>query len=138
MQQFALCIFIGSMMGFVSGLIGVGGGIIAVPSMVYFLSMNTRDAMGTSLAVVVLVALSGAYKQFQQSHVDIKAAIPIAIGGIVFAYIGAWLNHRVDPTLLRRVFAVAILLLSLKMLVDSFKPEELAPRTGTPSAAEFK
>jgi hypothetical protein len=136
MQYYLICVLIGALMGFVSGLIGVGGGIIAVPSMIYLLSMNTRDAIGTSLAVVVLVAISGCFKHFQNNHVDLKAALPMALGGIAFAYLGAWLSHRIDPLWLKRTFAIGIMLLSIKMLIETYQKGE--PATPAATTAEAK
>lgn len=109
----------GVAMGVLSGLLGIGGGVVAVPLMMYGLKMNTKLAMGTSLAVIVPVAVSGSYKHFMQDHVNLGAAALIAVSGIIFAYIGAVLNKRVPERWLRQIFAVFMIVIAVKMLVSS-------------------
>jgi uncharacterized membrane protein YfcA len=121
------CAGIGAAMGLLAGLLGVGGGVIAVPAMIYFLKMDPRLAIGTSLAVIVPVSISGSVKHLLNDNVDLKAGICLAVGGIAFAYLGAWLCHALDPTWLRRLFAVFLLLVGVKMLFEAPAPKEEAP-----------
>lgn len=110
---------IGVIMGVFSGLLGIGGGVVAVPLMMYALKMNTKLAMGTSLAIIVPVAISGSFKHYMQGHVNLNAAALIAVSGIVFAYLGAMLNHRLPEVWLRRFFAVFIIVIAVKLLLGS-------------------
>lgn len=129
MHFYLICAGIGVAMGLLAGFLGVGGGIIAIPAMVYFLNMDVKLAMGTSLAVIVPVATMGAFKQFQQHQVDLRVGICIAVCGVLFAYVGAWLNKSVDALWLHRIFAVFLLVMGAKMLLEKppAKPEEPAP-----------
>jgi uncharacterized membrane protein YfcA len=119
MQFVLICLGIGCAMGFLAGLLGVGGGIIAVPCMMYFLKMGPQQAMGTSLAIIVPVAIAGSYKHISQGHVNFKVAACIGITGILLSYFGAWLNHRMDPLWLKRAFAIFIILTGAQMLLSS-------------------
>jgi len=136
MHFYLICAGIGVAMGLLAGFLGVGGGIIAIPAMMYFLHMEIKLAMGTSLAVIVPVALMGAFKQFQQHQVDLRVGICIAVGGVVFAYVGAWLNKVVDAIWLHRIFAVFLLVMGVKMLLEKppAKGEEPAPAATTAPA----
>ncbi len=112
---------IGAVVGLFSGLLGIGGGVVAIPLMIYALKMSTKLAMGTSLAVIVPVAIAGSFKQYLQDHVNLSAALMIALSGIVFAYFGAWLNNRLPDLLLRRFFAVFMMLIGLKLLWNTLE-----------------
>lgn len=107
----------GAVMGIMSGLLGIGGGVVAVPIMMYCLKMETKLAMGTSLAVIVPVAISGSIKHYTQDHVNFHAAALIALSGIVFAYLGATLNKKLPEVWLRRIFAFFMILISVRMLM---------------------
>lgn len=136
MQFVLVCLGIGCAMGFLAGLLGVGGGIIAIPCMMYFLKMDSHMAMGTSLAVIVPVALMGSYKHISQKHVDFKVAACIAITGILLSYFGAWLNHHMNPLSLKRAFAIFIILTGTQMLLSSGPGSKPAPAEQAIDAAE--
>lgn len=127
---------IGAAMGLLAGLIGVGGGVIAVPAMMYFMGLDTKIAMATSLAVIIPVSISGTIKHATSGHIDYRAALGIALAGVVFAYLGAWLNHRLDPTWLKKGFAIFIILVGMKMLLEKPKPAEKSVTIATPTVSE--
>lgn len=118
------CIVIGSAMGLLSGLVGVGGGIIAVPCFMYFLGMSTSVAMGTSLAVIVPVAISGSIKHYMQDNVQLKYALLVAAGGIIFAYLGAMLNEALGTpereVWLKRAFSIVMIIAGTRMMAKTF------------------
>lgn len=130
-----ICITIGAAMGMLAGLIGVGGGIIAVPAMIYFLDMSPKAAMATSLAIIIPVSISGTLKHFMLGKVDLKVAAAIAVGGVLFAYLGAWLQDQkwLDENHLKKGFAIFILCVSLKMLIEKPKAPEKDDATVPPS-----
>jgi len=108
-------------MGLLAGLLGIGGGTIAIPAMIYLMKMPTHLAMGTSLAVIIPLAVSGTHKHLMNHNVDIRVAVALAIGGIVFAYIGAWLQPRVPDIMLKRVFGAFIILLGINLVLSRSK-----------------
>jgi uncharacterized protein len=133
-----ICIAIGSAMGMLAGLIGVGGGIIAIPAMVYFLGMGPKEAMATSLAIIIPVSLSGTIKHLMAGKVDLKVAAAIAVGGVIFAFIGAWIQHHdwLNDNHLKKGFAIFILCVGLKMLLEKPKAPEKNEAETTPATAQ--
>lgn len=129
-----LGLVVGAVMGLLSGLLGIGGGTIAIPAMIYLMKMPTHLAMGTSLAVIIPLAISGTYKHLSNGNVDLKVALALAIGGIVFAYVGAWLQSRVPDLMLKRIFGVFIIVLGVNLVLSRPKPAADATPPVPPAA----
>ena len=121
-QDLILIIIIGLAAGVLSGLVGVGGGIIMVPVMVLFLKYTQHQAQGTSLAVLTLpVVVLGFLKYYQEckrmgTPIDLKVVGLLAIGFVVGAYIGSSLAVKIDKDLLKKIFGVVLLYTAIKML----------------------
>ena len=101
--------------GFVSSLFGVGGGVIFVPLLVLVLNMNLHLAIGTSLAAIVPTALVGAFRHFSGGSVDFRAALLLAIFAMVGAWLGAGLSLRMEVVLLRKIFALFLFVVALRL-----------------------
>lgn len=111
---------IGLVSGITSGLFGVGGGIVMVPAMMLLLSPPIRDikqAIGTSLVVIIPTALMGSYKHLAQGNVEWRTALSLAPLAIVGSYVGAWLTTHIPADNLKRVFGGFIVLVGLKLLL---------------------
>ena len=107
------------MSGIASGLFGVGGGIVMVPAMMFLLSPPIRDikqAVGTSLVVIIPTALVGSLKHFQQGNVDWRTALSLAPLALVGSYFGAWLTTHIAADNLKRAFGGFIILVGAKLL----------------------
>ena len=121
-QDLILIIIIGLAAGVLSGLVGVGGGIIMVPVMVLFLHYNQHQAQGTSLAVLTLpVVVLGFLKYYQEckrmgTPIDLKVVGLLAVGFVVGAYAGSSLAVKIDKDLLKKIFGVVLLYTAIKML----------------------
>lgn len=97
----------GVVAGVLSGLFGIGGGIVIVPALIVALGFTQHKAQGTSLAALLLpVGALGAYRYYQDNNVDIKAAAGIAVGLFAGALIGANVASSIDPTTMRRAFSL--------------------------------
>lgn len=107
---------IGLASGLISGLLGVGGGVVLVPAILFFLPVDAHKAIGISLAVIVPTALSAAYRHFQYGNVDIGIAAIIAVGASVGAYGGATLANQLDPSMLRKLFGVFLVFMGVNLL----------------------
>ena len=110
---------IGLVSGIASGLFGVGGGIVMVPAMMFLLSPPIRDikqAVGTSLVVIIPTALVGSLKHFQQGNVDWRTALSLAPLALVGSYFGAWLTTHIAADNLKRAFGGFIILVGAKLL----------------------
>lgn len=118
-------------MGFVAGimtvLLGVGGGFIIVPAMIYILGMAARVVVGTSLVMILAVSAWSTMIHAMTTHaVDIVLAGLLLIGGVIGAQYGAVLATRLKPDLLRLALAAIILLVALRMLLGlAWRPDEI-------------
>jgi uncharacterized membrane protein YfcA len=113
--------------GILTVLLGVGGGFIIVPAMIYLLGMPARVVVGTSLAMILAVTAATTFIHSVTTHaVDIVLAGLLLIGGVFGAQYGALLATRLKPDLLRLALAVLILLVALRMFIGLFwHPDEI-------------
>lgn len=114
-----LLIAIGVGAGVLSGIFGIGGGIVIVPALIYLAKMTPQQAAGTSLAALVLPlgAAVGAMAYYKAGHLQPKDALYLAIGMAIGAYFGAQIATTVDALVLRRMFAVLMVLMAMKLWV---------------------
>lgn len=114
-----LLLAIGLGAGILSGVFGLGGGIIIVPALIYIAKMSYQQAAGTSLGALVLPlgAAIGAYTYYKAGHLQIRDALLIALGMAVGAFIGAWISNNVDALILRRGFALLMVAIAVKLWV---------------------
>ena len=121
-QEILIIVIIGLMAGVLSGLVGVGGGIILVPALVYFLSYTQHQAQGTSLGVltfpVVILAFLTYYRECKSMGVpiDFKVIAILAVGFVIGGFFGSHLAVRIDRELLKKIFAVILFYTAFKML----------------------
>lgn len=116
-MQYVYAAVIGLFGGVASGLFGVGGGIVMVPAMVFFLTMDIKLAVGTSLAVIVPTAATGFAKHYQLGNVDWRVALSLAPASICGGYLGAWLTKEVSSLNLKRLFGGFLLLVGARLLL---------------------
>ena len=102
--------------GLVSGVMGVGGGVVMVPSMVILMGIEQVVAQGISLAVIVPTALSGAFQHYRLGNVDVRRALTIGVGGVFGGFGGAQIAQLLPGPVLRGLFAVFLLFSSQRML----------------------
>ena len=114
-MAYFLTAFIGFLGGVVGGVFGVGGGIIFVPLMVLVLRFDPHLAIGTSLAVIVPTALAAAIRNFHAGMIQWQTVIILAAFAILGSWLGAGLSLKIDAAMLKRLYAVFLMLLSLKM-----------------------
>jgi uncharacterized membrane protein YfcA len=121
-QLVLTALFIGLAAGILSGLVGVGGGIIMVPALVFFMHYTQHQAQGTSLAVltlpVVILASLYYYHQCQKlgTPIDLKVVGLLATGFIVGGFFGSKIALAINQDLLKKIFAVILFYTALKML----------------------
>jgi uncharacterized membrane protein YfcA len=110
-------IVLGLFAGTLSGLVGIGGGVVIVPALIFFFKFSQHSAQGTTVAMLVPpVGILAAVLYYRYGFVDVKAAGFICIGFVVGGLIGARLATNLPGMVLEKVFGVALLLLSVKML----------------------
>ena len=111
---------IGGVVGFLTGIIGLGGGYALVPSFIYITKSPLRIAIGSSLASFIWFALIGAIIKYVQGFTDIIAAVVMGVGAAGGAIIGARLVSKFKPATLKAVFGVIFLYVSLKYILLFF------------------
>jgi uncharacterized protein len=113
---------IGLLAGVLSGLFGIGGGILIIPALIFLAKFHTKLAIGTSLGAMLLpVGLLGAYAYYQQGNLNIKASLLIGLGLFVGAYAGARLAQHLSGATLQRMFAVFIVIMAVRLWVEAGK-----------------
>ncbi len=109
---------VGLLGGAVSGLVGLGGGSIIVPLLVYGFGLSQHMAQGTSLALMLPpIGVFAVMTYYQQGNINIKFAIIIMIGFLLGALVGAWGAHLIPQLLLRRIFGVFLVIVGVKMIL---------------------
>ena len=119
-MNYYIAAVIGLVSGVTSGLFGVGGGIVMVPAMVFLLSPPIRDikqAIGTSLVVIIPTAIMGSYKHYTQGNIDWRSVLALAPLAVVGSYLGSWLTTQVHADNLQRGFGGFIIIVGVKLLM---------------------
>ena len=110
-------IAIGLIAGVLSGIMGVGGGVIMIPLMIMLLHFNQHEAQGTSLAVLAVpVTFLAAYNYYNEGYVNWRYAAVIAVFFVVGGFLGSKVAVNLDQKTLKRIFGAVLLVLSIKML----------------------
>ena len=113
----AAYVFLGLVAGFLSGLIGIGGGVIIVPALVFVFGLAQHEAQGTTLALLVPpIGLLAALTYFRKGFVNLEIALFICVGFVVGSLLGARLATGLSNVVLERVFGIALLGIALKMI----------------------
>ncbi|MFP4469299.1 MAG: sulfite exporter TauE/SafE family protein [Bacteroidales bacterium] len=111
-----ILILIGLIAGVFSGLIGIGGAVIMIPALIFILGFPQQLAQGTSLAVMLPpIGLLAAYNYWKAGAVNIQYALIIALAFIIGGYIGSLMAVKIPTGLLRKIFAVALIIIAINM-----------------------
>lgn len=117
-----ICLLIGGVSGAVAALCGVGGGVILVPAF-KFLGLDQKQAVATSLAVIILMSLAASLRNAGSGLVIARIAVPTALGGALLAWLVADHLKRFSNLTLTRMFAVFIICMGTFILANSFRSE---------------
>jgi uncharacterized membrane protein YfcA len=120
MNDIIILLAIGLMAGILSGIAGIGGGLVIVPALVYFMHYSQHQAQGVSLTMFLLpIGFLGVYNYYKQGHVTpetIRFALIMCATFVVGSYFGSKIAVNINQDVLKKVFGVIILLVSLKMI----------------------
>lgn len=112
-----ILIMIGLGAGLFGGLFGIGGGLIMIPAMVFFLGLDQHTAQGTSLAVMLPpIGILAAYNYYKAGQVDIWYAVIIAVTFILGGYLGSKIALDVPEQLMKKLFGIFLILYALKLI----------------------
>ena len=116
-QTVLLVIIIGLLAGVLSGLVGVGGGIIIVPALVLLLGFSQHQAQGTSLGILLLPAgIFAVINYYKQGYIDLKVVLILFVGFVIGGYLGSKISLSLSEVAVKKIFAVVLVLIAGKML----------------------
>jgi len=116
-SQILILALIGIFAGFIGGSMGVGGGIIIIPALIFFMGFSQKEAQGTSLAVLTLpVALLAAVNYYKEGYINIKFAAIMVVTFVIGSYIGSKFALSISDLSLKKIFAVLLVVIGIKML----------------------
>ncbi|MGL6266574.1 MAG: sulfite exporter TauE/SafE family protein [Chitinophagaceae bacterium] len=117
-ETIIIIILTGLAAGILGGMVGIGGGIIIVPALVYFLAFSQHQAQGTSLALMLFpVGILGVINYYKKGYVDFRYAGLLAIGFVLGSYLGSKFSLSLPQLAVKKIFAVIMLIVALKMLL---------------------
>ena len=119
MIELIILIAIGLFAGAFSGVLGIGGGVIIIPCLVYFIKMSQHAAQGTTLALMLPpITLMSTYVYWKAGHVDWKITLFVCLGFFVGSYFGGKIAVVLPSLVLKRVFAIFLIGLAINMLIS--------------------
>ena len=108
---------VGLTVGIVSATLGIGGGVLLVPALLFIWACSMHTAIGTSLAVIAVGSLAAATRHFMLGNVDLRLAGALAVGMVVGGFfIGAPLAEMLPGEILKRIFGVLLVVVGLRMI----------------------
>lgn len=110
-------LIIGLCAGILSGMVGVGGGLIIVPALVFFIGMNQHSAQGTSLGLLLLPAgILAVLNYYKAGHIDLKVVGLLAVGFLAGGYFGSKWSLALPQDIVRKIFAIFLFYTAFKMI----------------------
>ena len=108
---------IGLFTGMLSGIMGIGGGIIMIPALIYVMHFNQHLAQGTTLAAMIPpIGILAAYDYYRSGYVNIPVALTLSLGFIIGGYFGGKIAVSLDSETLRRIFGIILFVMSLHII----------------------
>ena len=119
MSEYIAVAGIGIFAGVAGGVLGIGGGVVMIPALVFFLGFSQHLAQGTTTAAMVLpIGILAAYVYYESGFVNIPIALVMAGGFLIGGYFGGKIAVQLDPMVLKKVFAVFLIILAVKILAE--------------------
>ena len=107
---------LGLLAGYLSGLVGIGGGIVMVPVLVLLFGFTQHRAQGTTLALLIFpVGILGVLNYYKTGNVDIKTTLLLCVGFVLGSYLGSKTAITLSQDMLRKIFAVLLVAVAAKM-----------------------
>ncbi len=112
-----LYLLLGLLVGVLSGVVGIGGGILIVPALVYLFHMSQHKAQGTSLgALLAPIGALAFWEYYKAGNTDIRAAVLIGLGFLVGGYFGGLWAQRLPDAVLQKIFGTLLIIIGIKLL----------------------
>ena len=117
MNEIYILLGVGLLAGYLSGMVGIGGGIVIVPVLVYFLHYTQQLAQGTTLFMFMFpIGILGVMQYYKSGNVDWRTAMIIALPFVLGSFLGSKTALNIDQSLLKKIFGAIIVILGLKMI----------------------
>ena len=134
-----ILVVIGVAAGILSGLVGVGGGLIIVPALVYFLAFSQKEAQGTSLGILLLpVGILAVMQYYQKGYIDIKVVLIVSAGFLLGGWFGSKMAVSLPVATIKKFFAIFMLITAVKMLFLDKPPQEKEAAKQATTKSEIK
>ena len=122
METIVYLVLIGLAAGFLGGMVGIGGGVLIVPALILLLGLSQHQSQGISLAMMIFpVGVLGVINYYKKGYVDFRYAGLLAVGFFVGSYIGSKFSLSLPQELVKKIFAVVMILLAIKLLFSGKK-----------------
>lgn len=116
-SQILILIGVGMLAGILSGFIGIGGGVVIVPALMYFMGLSQLEAQGTSLAILLPpVGIMAFINYYKAGHINVNYALVIAATFIIGGYIGSKIALKINPNIVRFIFGVLMFYVSIRLI----------------------
>lgn len=116
-SQILILIGVGMLAGILSGFVGIGGGVVIVPALMYFMGLSQLEAQGTSLAILLPpVGIMAFINYYKAGHINVNYALIIAATFIIGGYIGSKIALKINPNIVRFVFGVLMFYVSIRLI----------------------
>jgi uncharacterized protein len=116
-ESISLLVLVGLVAGILSGLVGVGGGIIIVPALVFFLGFSQLQAQGTSLGLLLLpVGIFAVFNYYKAGHIDLKVVGIMSLAFVAGGFIGSKLALTINQEMVKKIFAILLFYTAFRLL----------------------
>ncbi len=133
-----LLLLVGLIAGFLSGLVGIGGGIVMVPAMVLLLGFSQKLAQGTSLGILLLpVGILAVIQYYKQGYLNIQYVGIISVAFVLGGFLGSKLALSLSDEKMKKIFAIIMMLIAIKMLFFD-KPKQAASSEPAQSSVKIE
>lgn len=124
-QTILILLLVGIAAGILSGLVGIGGGLIIVPALIFFLGFSQKLAQGTSLGILLLpIGILAVLQYYKAGFVDVKTVWLVAVGFLAGGYFGSRIALSLPQEAVKKIFAIVLLVIAVKMLFIDKKIKE--------------
>ncbi|WP_373524851.1 TSUP family transporter [Nostoc sp.] len=126
MDNILICLILGLIAGIVSGMTGIGGGIIILPALIFLFGFSQHQAQGTTLALLVPpIDILAAWTYYKQGYVDLKIAALLCLGFVLGGWLGAKIGTGLSNVILTRIFGVLLLVSAIRVMFTNVSDSAL-------------
>ena len=136
-MYYFLATLAGIFVGIGSGLLGMGGGAILVPVLLFIFGLSIKEAIGTSLCIIVLTAISAIIVHWKEKQVNLKLAIVMTLTGVIGAQLGSYLNKITPDNIIKLIFTIVVIIFGFKMWGGLNNEEKEIKATNTSNNIRF-